>query len=265
MTPSAAGLRPETAIALDAVGQALDRARSRVGASDVTFKGERDVVTATDVAVEDVVRRIVGEALGIVVVGEERGGQAADGGHYWLVDPICGTRNFASGIPLYCVNLALVADGAVTVAVAGDPGSGEIVVAERGGGTWAWQDGSRRPVSASGESRIVIVEDGGAVALRREHAARFAAATIRADRWDVRALGTTLSLLYVATGQVAAYVLLFASAIHVAAGSLLATEAGATVSDLDGEPWTINCDSLVASADAELHGELLALAAEARG
>ena len=33
-----------------------------------------------------------------------------DGSPYWLVDPICGTRNFASGIPLYCVNLALVED-----------------------------------------------------------------------------------------------------------------------------------------------------------
>jgi fructose-1,6-bisphosphatase/inositol monophosphatase family enzyme len=49
-----------------------------------------------------------------------------------LVDPICGTRNFASGIPLYCINVALVEDGLVTLAVVGDPAGDEVCVAELG-------------------------------------------------------------------------------------------------------------------------------------
>jgi fructose-1,6-bisphosphatase/inositol monophosphatase family enzyme len=69
-------------------------------------------VTATDVAVEDAVRTMVGGAVGSLVVGEERGGEPpADGAPYWVVDPICGTRNFASGVPLYSINLALVEGG----------------------------------------------------------------------------------------------------------------------------------------------------------
>src|SRR5207247_8201578 len=96
-----------------------------------------DLVTATDIAVEDAIRGIVGDALGIPVVGEERGGEApADGSPFWLVDPICGTRNFASGSPLYCVNMALVEAGRVTVAVVGEPSTGEIDVAEGGRGAW---------------------------------------------------------------------------------------------------------------------------------
>lgn len=98
----AAEFRPETLVAVDAVQYALTIARGGVSTKDIAAKGERDLVTATDVAVEDAVRKLVTEALGAWVIGEERGGEApADGSPYWLVDPICGTRNYASGIPLY--------------------------------------------------------------------------------------------------------------------------------------------------------------------
>jgi myo-inositol-1(or 4)-monophosphatase len=203
----------------------------------------------------------VSHCMGFPVVGEERGGAApADGSAYWLVDPICGTRNFASGIPLYCVNLALVEGGQIALAVVGDSSTGEIHVAERGGGAWANKDASPRRLATSGESRTVIVEVGRSTGLRREHAARFVAGAIRADRWDLRALGTTLSLPYVAAGRVAAYVLFSVSAVHAGAGSLLVTEAGGVLPDIDGRPWTIQSDSIVASADSRLHRELLDLA-----
>lgn len=105
---------PET---LDAVAQALGLANRGTGASEVVSKGGRDLVTATDIAIEDAVRELLTGALGRTVVGEERGGEApADGSPYWLVNPICGTRNFASGTPLYCVNLAFVEGEQVTIA-----------------------------------------------------------------------------------------------------------------------------------------------------
>jgi myo-inositol-1(or 4)-monophosphatase len=120
MTRSADWCRPETLVAITAVERALELARRGVGAADITAKGARDLVTATDVAVEDAVRVIVSKAVGSAVVGEERGGEApADGSPYWLVDPICGTRSFASGTRLYCVNLALVEGDQVTIAVVG--------------------------------------------------------------------------------------------------------------------------------------------------
>jgi myo-inositol-1(or 4)-monophosphatase len=261
MTWSTDGFRPETIVAIDAAVRALDLARGGAATKAITAKGERDVVTATDLAVEDAIRGIVSEALGSSVIGEERGGEApADGSPYWLVDPICGTRNFASGIPLYCVNLGLVEDDKLTVAVVGDPSTGEIDVAEWGRGAWALKDGARHRLTTSDESRTIVIEDSHAADARRKHAARFTARAIRADRWDLRALGTTLSLPYVAAGRIAAYVLFWTSAVHAGAGALLAIEAGATVSDIDGCPWTTRSDSIVASADPDLHGELLDLA-----
>ena len=198
------------------------------------------------------------------MVGEERGGEApADGSPYWLVDPICGTRNFASGMPLYCVNLALVESGRIAVAVVGDPSTDEIHVAERDRGAWALKDGAGRPLTTSGASRTIVIEDGKSTGARREHAAQFTAAAIRADRWDVRSLGTTLALPYVAAGRISAYVLFWASAVHTGAGSLLVTEAGGTLSDVEGRPWTIDSDSVVAAANPRLHRELLDLARSA--
>jgi myo-inositol-1(or 4)-monophosphatase len=261
MTRPTNEFRPETLVAIDAVKRALTIARRGVGAEDITAKGGRDLVTVTDVAVEDAVRGMVAEALGFSVIGEERGGEAsADGSPYWLVDPICGTRNFASGIPLYCVNLALVEGGEVTVAVVGDASTGEIDVAERGRGAWGLKDGAPHQLTTSDKSRTVVIDDGKSKDSRREQAARFTAAAIGADRWDVRALGTTLASPYVAAGRISAYVLFLVSAIHTGAGSLLVTEAGGTLSDIEGRPWTVRSDSLVASANPDLHEELLDLA-----
>lgn len=257
------GFRKETLVALAAVERALDLARGRVGASDITLKGARDLVTATDVAVEDAVRRVLGEMLGLPVVGEEGGGEApGNSGSYWLVDPICGTRNFASGIPLYCVNVALVEHDEVALAVVGDPPTGEIHVAERGRGAWALRGGERRRLAVSEESQTIVIEDSHAdpERERRERAAAAVAGAIRAFRWDIRALSTTLALAYVAAGRVSGYVLFWTSALHAAAGSLLAAEAGAVVSDVDGKRWTIRSDSIVASATPALHDDLLALA-----
>jgi myo-inositol-1(or 4)-monophosphatase len=254
-------LRPETLVAIEAVKRAFTIARRGIAAEDVTVKGARDLVTAADVAVEDAVRGVVADALGFAVIAEERGGEAsADGAPYWLVDPICGTRNFASGIPLYCVNLALVEGNEVTLAVVGDPSTGEIDVAERGRGAWRLKDRGRQQLTTSDESRTIVIEDGKSTGSRRERAAQFTAAAIRADRWDFRSLGTTLASPYLAAGRIAAYVVFWVSAIHAGAGSLLVTEAGGTVSDIDGRPWTIRSDSLVGSANRHLHEELLELA-----
>jgi myo-inositol-1(or 4)-monophosphatase len=252
--------RPETLLAIEAVKRALTIVRRGIRPEDVTVKSGRDVVTMADVAIEDAVRGILADALGVLVVGEERGGEAsADGSPYWLVDPICGTRNLASGIPLYCVNLALVEGNEVTVAVVGDPSTGEVDVAEQGRGAWRLKDGARHPLTTSVESRTIVIEDGKAKASRREQAAQFTAAAIRADRWDFRSLGTTLASPYLAAGRIAAYVVFWVSAIHAGAGSLLVTEAGGTVSDIDGRPWTIRSDSLFCSANRRLHEELLDL------
>jgi myo-inositol-1(or 4)-monophosphatase len=248
--------REETRAAVAAVEQALSLAATGAGSTGVSVKGPRDIVTAADIAIETALRASLGD---IPVVGEEGGG--VTGEVYWLVDPICGTRNFASGIPLYAVNVALVESGEVTVGVVGDPTTGEVHAAERGGGAWARRDGEWLRLAVSAASETIVIEDSHADPdpARRERAAAAVGAAIRAFRWDLRALSTTLALPYVAAGRAAAYVLFWTSALHVAAGAVLVQEAGAVVSDIDGRPWTLESDSIAASATPELHADLLAL------
>ena len=260
MTEAAAPFRPETLVGIEAVKRAITISRRGASAEDVTEKGERDVVTVADVAIEDAVRSVLADALKVPVIGEERGGEAPpDGSPYWLVDPICGTRNFASGIPLYCVNLALVEGNEIAVAVVGDPSTDEIAVAERSRGAWRLKNGNRHRLITSDASRTIVMEEGKSKGSRRERAAQVTAAAIRTDRWDVRSLGTTLAAPYLAAGRIAGYVVFWVSSVHAGAGSLLVTEAGGTVSDIDGRPWTIGSDSLVGSANRQLHEELLDL------
>src|SRR5437762_489107 len=144
-------MRSETAAALTAAERALELIRSRVGAAEITSKGGNDLVTATDVASEDTVRATLLERYpDWPVIGEERGGEVPpDGRPYWLVDPICGTRNFASDVPLYCVNIALVEGGRVTASVVGDGASGRRYVAERGQGAYRLDGQTEQPCRVS--------------------------------------------------------------------------------------------------------------------
>ena len=262
-------MRAETETALEAVRAGLDLARRREGADRITSKGGRDLVTATDVAVEDVVRATLRSHYPEwTVVGEERGGEDQIGERpYWLVDPICGTRNFASGLPLYSVNVALVEDGRVTVAAVGEGGLGGHFAAERGAGAYQLSPGGPVPLRATDASRVVgiSIASGGAGRAHR-HSAEFMRAAILADRWDLRMLGTTGAFAYLATGKIAGYTLFrFSSPVHTAAGCLLAEESGALVTDLHGQPWTVQTTEILAVASPSLQAELLALLADTAG
>jgi myo-inositol-1(or 4)-monophosphatase len=257
-------LQPTTLAAIDAVQRALRLARDSAGSAAVHAKAGRDVVTDADVAAEVAIRQLLTERTGLPVVGEEHGGQVPeDGSACWLVDPICGTRNYASGTPLWSVNVAMVERGTVIAAVVGDALTDQVHIAELGRGAWALRDGNRVSLTTSEGSRTIVVEDGKSSGDRRLLAAAFATAVIRADRWDFRSFGSTLSLASVAAGRASGYVTFWLdSGVHAAAGSLLVTEAGGTVSDIAGERWKLESDSILATASPSLHSDALTLIAE---
>jgi fructose-1,6-bisphosphatase/inositol monophosphatase family enzyme len=84
---------------------------------------------------------------------------------------------------------------------------------------------------------------------------------LQSGRWDVRMFATTLVLAYVASGRLAAAV--YASdgpSVHLAAGLLLAQEAGATVTDEGGDDWDLDSSVYVAAATPEMNRELQVIA-----
>jgi myo-inositol-1(or 4)-monophosphatase len=256
-------VRSETVSAVAAVRRALQDVAARDEASNTITKGDADFATGTDLRSQEMIQahlqrshpdhRFIGE--------ESRSGAVPDSGSYWLVDPLCGTRNFASAIPLYAINVALVEDQQVTLGIVGDGASGVISFAERGRGAWSDQDGRVGRMSASDRSNTIVLDPGrpgGPAAIK---AARVISTAITRGGRELRVLGTTLDLAYLAAGRVAG-VWHFSriAPLHFAAGALLALEAGAVVSDEQEQPWSLTADGLVAAATPALHAELLALA-----
>lgn len=159
--------------------------------------------------------------------------------------------------------MALVEDGRVVVGVVGDGSSGEIWVAQRGRGTWLDEGTELVSTSASDASSILVLEPGrrtgGAEAARR---ASVLAEVVRLGLWELRTFGSTIDLAYVAAGRIAGVWHPNSSAtLHFAAGSLVASESGALVTDDNGQPWTLLSTSLVAAATADVHTAILTLVA----
>lgn len=260
--PNYPSVRPETAAAIRAAELAIRLAKSRKGADRVTSKGGIDLVTATDLACEDAIRDELSRAFpAYTVVGEERGGVPDPGRPYWLVDPICGTRSFASDLPLYCTNIALVENGAVTAAAIGVGVTEEVLYAEEGSGAWMR--------TSSGEQRISVGEDSNSIWIdpATEHGADVIRRAALSKRWYVWAFPSTVCYAYLAAGRISG-ILHFRrpskspyGSVHTAAGCFVASEAGALVMDLEtGRAWDLNTRSLLLASSAAVHHELKALA-----
>jgi myo-inositol-1(or 4)-monophosphatase len=255
-------MRPETEAAIRAASIAQRIADSRDGADHVASKGGIDLVTATDLACEDAIRAELTCAFpAYPVIGEERGGSPSVGAPYWLVDPICGTRAFASNVPLYCTNIALVENGAVTVAAVGVGQTGEIVYAERGSGAWMH--------TAAGDQRIVPGEHSNTLRISgtTEHAASLVRSALLLHRWYIWIFSSAVAYVYLAAGRISGIIHFGSSSppVHTAAGCFVAGEAGAVVTDLaEGGPWSIETRSFLLAATPALHRELRDLVERSR-
>jgi myo-inositol-1(or 4)-monophosphatase len=188
-----------------------------------------DVVTASDHAVETLVReRLAQLRPGDTVMGEEHGGSAGGPGVSWVVDPIDGTVNFLYGMPWYAVSLAAVRDGRSLAGAVVEPSSGRVWSAALGLG--ATCDG--RPLRASAVSDPALSLLGTGFSYRAERRIRQVAMIggMLPHVRDVRRTGSAaLDLCAVAAGWVDAYLEHGCSWWDWAAAALVASEAGAVV------------------------------------
>jgi myo-inositol-1(or 4)-monophosphatase len=255
-------LRAESRAAIEAVRAALRIVRDRVDVTRVTEKGPLDIATGTDLASQAAIATILKRSHpehGFV--GEEDGeDRAPSAPSYWLVDPICGTRNFAARVPVYAVNIALVQDRRVTVAAVGDGAAGAVWVAERGRGTWLVHGDALARVRATDASGLVLLDPGRPGGPAAGKASAVIGAAIRRGRWELRMLGSSLDLAYLADGRLAGvWHFTRIPPLHFAAGTLVASEAGALVTDETGRPWDLESQSLIGAATRATHDALLSL------
>lgn len=223
----------------------------------LTKSSPTDVVTVMDQACEQLLQDLLlGERPGDGLLGEEGAGVTGSSGLTWVVDPIDGTVNYLYGTPQYAVSVAVVTgdptDDAGHEVIAGcvhNPVSGETWTATSGGG--AWLDGRRISCSdISDLSQALLATGFGYQAARRTHQARVISALLPQVR-DIRRMGSgALDLCQVACGRVDAYVERGLFPWDLAAGGLVAREAGALVTGLGDAPAGLD---LVVAAGRRLH------------
>ncbi|MFF1841866.1 inositol monophosphatase family protein [Streptomyces sp. NPDC058217] len=224
-------------------------------------KGAGDFATAADVEAEKTILGVIRAARpDDAVLGEEGGQQgAADAMRQWLVDPLCGTLNYAVGNMLVAVNVAL-RDGAAAVA---DPFSGEVFFTD-GETARVRRDGADVRLTPTPATQLVDVN----LDPPFPSAPGFRAVDLLAhpgfvERFRPRVVSTTLALVWVAAGKRAGYVTDggdLSGSVHFAAGIAVCRAAGCVVTGIDGTPiGQAGGRGLVVAADADTHGLLMSM------
>lgn len=233
---------------------AVDRGRvitdSR-GPGALTFKGDRDMASEVDFAVEREVRAFLErETPEIGVLGEEEGG--ATDGTRWVLDPIDGTVNFVHGVPLWCISLGLIHEGRAVAGVIDHPALGTRYAAADGLG--ATCDG--KPIRGSectnlADALVAVGDYAVGPDAERINAERFALAqrlTPRVQR--LRMIGTAATALtWTAAGYFDAMIMFSNKPWDTMAGVAICREAGVTVLDLDGTDHAPESVGVFAVAD----------------
>lgn len=241
---------------------ALVRAGRARGLDDVGTKSTgTDMVTEHDRASEAlIVGGLRAARPGDAVVGEEGTDARGTTGVSWLVDPIDGTTNFLYALPGYAVSIAAADEHGTLVGVVHLPVLGEVFTAVRGHGA---RLGGRpiRVAEATDLSTALVATGFGYEAERRVRQAEALSRVIGQVR-DIRRLGAaSADLCYVACGRVDAYFEVGLGPWDMAAGELVAREAGAITSDFRGGPPRAH-HGVVAAAPG-IHAALLELLAAA--
>ena len=247
-------------------GRFIVEDRPRTVAVLDTKSSDTDIVTVMDQQSEALLRRQLHAARpDDAILGEEGGASAGTSGITWVIDPIDGTVNYLYGIPAYGISVAAVVGDPARPGhwqpVAGaicNPISGEVFHARLGGGAnlrMAERDTPIRVNAADVLLHSLVATGFGYLPDVRARQGEVLAAVLPEIR-DIRRAGSAaLDLCAVACGTVDAY---FESGLNpwdLAAGWVIATEAGALVTGLNG---TAPGEAAVVVAGPGIHASLLA-------
>ncbi len=233
-------------------GRSLTKDFREVENLQVSAKGPGDFVSRADKAAEEIlVEELMGARPNYGFLGEEGTSfEGKDPTRRWIVDPLDGTTNFLHGMPHWAVSIALEHKGEIVSAVVYDPAKDEMFYAEKGGG--AWLNDSQR-LRVSGRKQMIEsvfatgVPFGGRDYLPAtlQELARLMPRCAGVRRWGA----ASLDLAYVAAGRYEGYWERGLNAWDIAAGILIAKEAGALVEPIREAQDLLNSGHLIAGAE----------------
>lgn len=235
-----------------AAGRALSKDFREVEQLQVSTKGPGDFVSKADMSAEKLIREALMEARPTYGFLGEEGAEieGEDPTRRWIVDPLDGTTNFLHGMPHWAVSIALEHKGQIVAGVIYDPTKDEMFYAEKGEG--AWMNESR--IRASGRNKMIecVFATGLPFAGRSDlpetlqDLARILPACAGVRRWGAAAL----DLAYVAAGRYDGFWERRLNAWDLAAGLVIAKEAGCLVEPLNPNGNILEDGELVVANEA---------------
>lgn len=228
--------------------------KATLTAEQIGSKSSRkDLVTKYDIEIQEFLKsRFKENWPDYHFLGEEQ-----DEHTYWkdgfLVDPIDGTANFVFGIPHYCISVAVLKGGKVIQGVVFNPVVNELYWAESGQGAYLNGDLLINPDRSLSDTVVGFgspYDPSG-----NEPTGRLISKILQVS--DVRRLGSAaLDLCYIASGCQGGYFEFSIKPWDIAAGMLIAREAGATVTTIDGKEPPLNRTMSILAGGSKVYSEL---------
>ncbi len=197
------------------------------------------------------------------IVGEEGSNLRPESDLQWYIDPIDGTTNFAHGLAPFCISMALYQQTTPLIGMIYEPIGEELFFARNGAGAYVTNrlvTNKRLQVSSETNLGRSLLITGFPYDRRDATNNNYREITLMLDHAQgVRRIGSAaLDLCYVAAGRAEAYWEQFLNSWDIAAGILIAAEAGATLSMLDGSPMFIQERVSLLAANPTIHSQVLA-------
>ncbi len=211
------------------------------------------MIEANDLISQDILRRALLAARPTANWADDEGGTGLlPPGEWWVSDPVEGAINHIHGLPHWGVTATLVRDNTPVLTVVHLPLSADTYTALRGSG--AWLNGKALQASAKTELNAAMVGTGQAIpnegSLIYRRIGQSVTAMLEAALVVHVSVPATLQLVDVAAGRQDIFWQFSQVRSGLLAGALLAAEAGASVTDLNGAPWQLGSGAFLASAPA---------------
>jgi myo-inositol-1(or 4)-monophosphatase len=264
-------LSEECGIALEAArrgGEVLLKHWQQLQTAQIHEKGRGDLVTAADVASEEVVTTFLRSEMPEAAVISEEGTEFSGSGPVWYVDPLDGTTNFVQQFPVFAVSIGLAASpdkahAQLKCGVVYNPVSGDVFFAAREKGSFLGD----RPLHVSPKTQLsdAVLATGFP---RRYHDElpqylREFASIFRGCRAIRRAGAASLDLCWTAQGIFDGFWEHRLSPWDIAAGVLIVEEAGGICTDFSGARAFLDSGNILGASPA-LHHQVLDLIKGAR-
>ena len=234
----------------------------KITSQDIREKSKNDFLTYVDEKTENKIIEIIHDAFPEhSILAEESGLRDQESDYEWIIDPLDGTKNYISGIPLYAISIALRHKNSIEIGVILDPVKNDLFYAQKNEG--AFLNGDRIIVSKKMQLGDSLLGTGFPFKLKK-----FLPTYLKCFQdifyqcIGMRRMGAAaIDLAYVAAGHFEGFWELGLSPWDMAAGSLLIREAGGKISDFWGGDSFLESGFIVAS-NGFIHEDLLKIIQE---